>query len=215
MNPRFILPDYLDLFDEALIEKYEDTFRPGFAAIEKRYSEIRAGDDLTIDDVLSIFDTTLPFVRDWTRPDAAELGLRMEEKKVASSIRVLLNHRGKPVGDSRQVITDILTCFRELGLTALVLHHVDPDRFAMCSYNLASILRISAPTVPHFYIDYCTELREWANRDWGAKRKLSVVDAEFALWTWYRFAYRIGKREERKPHHRVFEKDTWVLDQRA
>lgn len=215
MHAPFILPDYLSLFDKALDEKYGDTFRPGFAGIEKRYREIRGGDDLTIDDVMSIFDTTLPFVKDWTRPDAAELGSRMQEKKVARSIQLLINNRGKPVEDIRQLITDVLSCFRELGLTALVLHHVDPDRFAMCSYNLASILRITAPTVPHFYVDYCSELREWANRYSGTHKKLSVVEAEFALWTWYRFAFRIGRREDRKPHERKFENDTWVQEKRA
>lgn len=215
MHVRFVLPDYLELFGQALHEKYDDTFTEGFAQIEKRYKKVRTGSDLSVEDVIAIFEKNLPFVRDWTKPDAAELGERMQEHKVARSIRRLCDRRGKPVGDDRQLITEVLGCFRELGLTALVLHHVDPDRFAMCSYNLASLLRITAPTVPEFYIDYCTELKEWAERDWDTKRKLSVVQAEFALWTWYRFAYKIGKREDRRPHKNKFNKDKWVQEKRA
>jgi hypothetical protein len=124
-----------------------------------------------------------------------------------------------------ELITEIWRCFRDLSLTALVLHHVYPDRFAMCSHHLASLLHISAPKVPEFYIKYCEELRGWSEREWPQgplvagtarhRRKLTVVDAEFALWTWYRLAYVDGAKQEQRKHRTNFYRDPWVQERRA
>jgi hypothetical protein len=211
----FVLSDYLELFRPALKQRYDTEFGEGLLEIEKRYKKVRSGSDITVEDVMAIFKENLPFVHSWTKPDADELASRMSERNVANAIRRLGDRSDRPVVDDRDLVTEVLGCFRELGLTALVLHHACPKRFAMCSHHLASLLRITAPTVPTFYIEYCTELKVWSERDWHSSRRLTVVEVEFALWTWYRFAYHIGTREERKVHQKKFQKDRWVQRRRA
>jgi hypothetical protein len=95
------LAKYFGLFDDALEERYKDKFRPGRARIEALYLEVRSGRDITIDDVLAIFENDLPYPQDWTRPERNDL--------------------------------------------------------AMCSHHLASLLFVTAPTLPEFYVDYCKE----------------------------------------------------------
>jgi hypothetical protein len=115
---------------------------------------------------------------------------------------------------SAAAVRETLTCFRELGLTALVLHHIDPARFAMCSHHLASLLFVSGRTVPEFYVDYCKELLFFSQM--GHRRpKLTVVETEFALWTWYWFAHRSGNADTQKRHYDMFSKDRSVQKRRS
>jgi hypothetical protein len=111
------------------------------------------------------------------------------------------------------LITQIRTGFGDLDLTSLVLHHVYPKRFAMCSHHLASLLYIiNISTVPEFYLRYCEELVEWGKK--ASLRQLTAVETEYALWTWYRLA-NYGRNEERKKHRNRFFKDPWVQERRA
>ena len=114
--------------------------------------------------------------------------------------------------DNLELIGKIIYCFRELSLTSLVLHHVYPKHFAMCSHHLASLLYITAPTVPQYYVKYCKELREWSKRT--TKTRDSAVKTEFALWTWYRLAH-YGEPEECEKHRHAFFADSWVQERRA
>jgi hypothetical protein len=205
------LSEYYELFDGALKERYENTFEAGFKAIEDRFQEVRKGlpkgRALTVDDVMAIFDSCLPYVRDWTKPDKADLDERMNKYAATKLIRDL---NGTYDLNS---IKAIVHCFRELSLTALVLHHVYPERYSMCSHHIASLLYITgrqkAGTVPEYYREYCRELEMWGNRF-----NLSVVKTEFALWTWYWRANH-GSREERTEHCRRFDRDPWVRKRRA
>jgi hypothetical protein len=211
MQLRFDLGDYHRRFPEALQDKYESTFDEGFREVEKRFQAVRSGArDLSVDDVLAIFDESLPFVQDWTKPDRAELERKMNSRSrpVSTLVREL-----RSAEYNKQLITDVVNCFRELSLTALVLHHVYPDRFAMCSHHLASLLYITGETVPEFYIAYCRELRDWSRRKWATPGIQSVVDAEFALWTWYRLAF--SSKGKRRAHQAQFDGDPWVQDRRA
>jgi hypothetical protein len=105
--------------------------------------------------------------------------------------------------------------FRELSLTALVLQHVYPTHFAMCSHFLASQLCITgAENLPEFYRKYCMELLAWADHKWPTKSRLTVVEAEYALWTWYRLAYRGENPKERNKAKREFKNDRWIQEQR-
>ncbi len=196
---------YLELFPAALEERYEDTFSTGFKAIDQRYAEVRAGRPLTVDDVIAIFERSLPFVRDWTKPDRAELERKMAGDTASDLIRNL-NARY-----DLALMKKILDCFRELSLTSLVLHHVYPQKFSMCSHHIASLLYITgrrkAGTVPEFYLEYCRELEKW-----GAQFDMSVVETEFALWTWYRLANYGDSKDE---HRRRFDRDPWVKKRRA
>lgn len=201
---------YWDRFDEALKGRYDgQTFKTGFAEINDRYKDVTSGHrHLTIDDVMAIFSDDLPFVQDWTMPDRGELARRMDTNCVADSV-FLLRDRDYDL----DLIGKIRYGFRELSLTALVLHHVYPKRFAMCSHHLASLLYITnAPTVPKFYLEYSQELKLWSKEK--SSRKLSVAETEFALWTWYRLTY-YGRNEERKRNRDNFFKDPWVRDRRA
>ena len=207
----FDLGKYWDLFPDALQERYGERFQAGFDRIEDRYQAVRSGDrSLTVDDVIAIFDPDLPFVLDWTKPDRKDLADRMESQRAA---RLIADLRGR--SDDLPLLGKIIYCFRELSLTALVLQHVYPNRFAMCSHHLASQLYITAPTVPEFYLRYCKELREWSERTWPTPRKLNVVKAEFALWTWYRLACRGKGDKNRRQHKREFLRDHWVQKQRS
>ena len=78
-------------------------------------------------------------------PDHDDLARRMERMHVADLIRRLTSD-----SYSKQLISEIRYCFRDLGLTALVLHHVYPERYAMCSHHLASLLFVSGRTVPEY-----------------------------------------------------------------
>jgi hypothetical protein len=113
------------------------------------------------------------------------------------------------------LLSEIIYCFRGISLTALVLQHVYPKRFAMCSHHLASQLCITAPTVPEFYLKYCKELKEWSERTWPTPRKLNAVKAEFALWTWYRLACHGKGDKNRRQHKLEFLRDHWVQKQRS
>jgi len=213
---------YRELFRDALRSRYNgSTFDEGFRRIESRYGDVRAGERLlAAADVMAIFDPDLPFCYDWAKPDKEDLDHRMRETSIGARIKRLSGGGYPP-----ELITEIWRCFRDLSLTALVLHHVYPDRFAMCSHHLASLLHISAPKVPEFYIRYCEELRAWGEPEWPRglvgdgtavhRRKLTVADAEFALWTWYRLAYIVGAKKEQRKHRANFQKDPWVQERRA
>jgi hypothetical protein len=205
------LAEYYDLFNVALSERYKNTFEAGFGAIEDLYRDVRKGlpksRALTVDDVMAIFSTSLPYVQDWTKPDAAELEERMDKYDASKLIRDL-NAR-----HDLALIKPIIYCFRELSLTALVLHHVYPEKYSMCSHHIASLLYITgrhkAGSVPEYYLEYCRELEAW-----GARFGLNVVKTEFALWTWYWRANH-GSKEERREHGRRFDRDPWVKKRRA
>jgi hypothetical protein len=212
-KPRLDLSSYLDRFEDALRERYNgQTFRSGFAAIKEVYEDVRAGHRrLSVEDVMAIFDDELPFVQDWTKPDLHRLQERMKEHRVADAI-----YRLRDRNDTRvvlELISQIRKGFGDLSLTALVLHHVYPARFAMCSHHLASLLYIvNASTVPKFYLEYCEELKLWGKET--SARQLNVVETEFALWTWYRLTY-YGRNEEKRKNRDNFFKDPWIQDRRA
>lgn len=211
----FDLCVYWQMFGNALEERYErrDRFKDGFASIKCRYSEVQGGPhrrDITVDDVLEIFSDDLPYADDWSKPDRDDLKQRMEKRRVADLIRRL------PGDDyDERLIGGIRYCFRDLGLTALVLHHVCPERYALCSHHLASLLFVSGRTVPEFYTDYCKELLAWSRRARPRCSELNVAETEFALWTWYWFAHRSGTSDARRKHYRAFVKDPWVQERRA
>jgi hypothetical protein len=212
---------YHGRFNDALTAKYKDTFAGGFSRIKALYKEVKKGDRLLeATDVIAIFEKDLPFHLDWTKPDRKDLEEAMKKTKVAGWIKSLGGREPTP-----QLIQEIWRCFRELSLTALVLHHVYPERFAICSHHLASLLNISAPRVPDYYIEYCDELKCWSEGEWPrgtvvdevkrSRPNLTVAEAEFALWTWYRFAYIDGPKKQKKQHWKNFHEDPWVRERRA
>ncbi len=213
-NPRdtFDLERYYREFPEALRGRYDGRdFGEDFDWIEKRFQRVRSdltrGGDITVDDVMAIFDPRLPYVCDWTKPDKQDLAERMEKRDVSRLLRDLNG------GYDRGLLGQIINGFRELSLTALVLHHVYPKTYSMCSHHIAASLCITGPkragTVAEFYLDFCKELKVW-----GERWELTVVQAEFGLWTWYWFAKR-GPKEARKEHQRNFERDSWVRKRRT
>lgn len=210
---KFELGEYWEHFPDALNNRYGRSFAVDvtsqlvFTNIGKTFEDVRSGCPLTIDHVMAIFGKDLPFGDDWTVPDRGILSTRMTEQNVAESIQLLRGHF-----DDIDLIRKIWRCFREISLTSLVLHHVYPTHFAMCSHHLASLLYITAPTVPRYYIKYCDELREWSKR--AEKTKDSVVKTEFALWTWYRLAH-YGEPGECEKHRQAFFTDSWVQQRRA
>ncbi len=212
----FDLGRYWALFGDALKERYhrKDRFKDGFARIKAHYRGLQPGPDrrdITARDVLEIFEDDLPYVDDWSKPDYEDLARQMEKTHAADLIRRLT-----PDSYSEQLISKIRYCFRDLGLTALVLQHVYPERYAMCSHHLASSLFVSGHTVPKFYVDYCEELLWWS--EWQTLRRpaLNVAETEFALWTWYWFAHRrSGKSDDRRRHFRAFSTDPEVQKRRA
>ncbi len=212
-KPKLDLSYYWDRFDEVLGERHGgETFKAGFTTIKEIYKDVRAGKRrLTVDDVMAIFGDDLPFVLDWTKPDRQRLKERMEEHRVSDAV-YRLRDRKDDTG-ILDLVSQIRYGFGDLSLTALVLHHVYPGRFAMCSHHLASLLYIvNASTVPKFYLAYCEELQMWSHE--RSTRQLDVAETEFALWTWYRLTY-YGKNEERKKNRDNFFKDQWVQDRRA
>lgn len=212
-RPKLDLSYYWDRFDDALIGRYEgETFKAGFATIKEIYKDVRVGKRrLTVSDVMAIFDDDLPFVLDWTKPDPQRLEERMKEHGAADAVYRLRDRSDD--GGVLELISQIRHGFGDLSLTALVLHHVYPGRFAMCSHHLASLLYIvNASTVPKFYLEYCEELKLWGHE--RSTRQLDVAETEFALWTWYRLTY-YGRNEERKKNRDNFFRDQWVQDRRA
>jgi hypothetical protein len=206
------LGEYWGRFDEALKGRYDGhTFKLGFERIENQYRGVRSDPYRpTVDDVMALFANDLPFVQDWTMPDRDDLERRMTANRVAESIHRINDHKD----DVEELIEKIRYGFRELSLTALVLQHVYPDRYAMCSHHLASLLYITnAGTVPKFYIQYCKELRLWRSEKSNGKR-LSVRQTQYALWTWYRLTH-FGKREERTKNRDNFFEDPWVQKRRS
>jgi hypothetical protein len=164
--------EYYDRFDEALAGRYNGrTFKDGFSEIEKRFAKLRGEDNrrLQVEDVLEIFSHDLPYFEDWTKPDRKELAIAMQGRDGTTVPELIyrLKSAATPqpkvpgAGEKQEIelITQIRHGFRELSLTALVLHHVFPTRYAMCSHHLASLLYIAnAETVPKFYVEYCKEL---------------------------------------------------------
>lgn len=212
-KPRLDLSHYWDRFDEVLGGRHKgETFQAGFATIKEIYKDVRAGKRrLTVNDVMAIFGDDLPFVLDWTKPDSQRLEERMEQRRVPDAV-YRLRDRSDDSG-VLELISQIRYGFGDLSLTALVLHHVYPGRFAMCSHHLASLLYIvNASTVPKFYLEYCEELKLWGHE--RSTRQLDVAETEFALWTWYRLTY-YGKNEARRKNRDNFFKDPWVQDRRA
>ena len=193
----FDLGKYWGAFDKALHERYNNArdFPDGFKRIKDEFNAVGSGDRLlTVADVMSIFKNDLPFVEDWTKPDEKNIAERMQSKgdfKGAGQLIKDMGDKWKTAADEDSagrydlnLLSKLIDCFRELSLTALVLQHVYPERFAMCNYNLASLLYISAPTVPKFYIKYCEELKLWSQHRWHTLHELTVEKAEYAFWTW-------------------------------
>jgi hypothetical protein len=206
---------YRQMFGHALEERYhrKDQFKDGMTRIKSHYSQLQPGPqqrDLTVDDVLELSNDDLPYSDDWSKPDRDDLKQRMEKERVADLIRRLPRD-----GYDEKLIGGIRYCFRDLGLAALILHHVRPDRYAMCSHHLASLLFVSGRTVPEFYAKYCDELFQWSRQAQRGCPGLNVAETEFALWTWYWFAHQSGTSDSRRKHFRAFEKDPWVQKQRA
>lgn len=207
----FDLGNYWNFFPAALKERYGTDFGEGFKRIGLQFRAISAGRrDLSIEDVLTIFDEDLPYVKDWTKPDREDLEQRMNTHGAGKLIGALRDARNDIL-----LVRKIIYCFRDLSLAALILHHVYPDRFALCSHHLASQLYIAAPTVPEFYIKYCEELKVWGTHKWPtAVEEFTVAKVEFSLWTWYRLAHH-GKSIERRRCKREFAKDPWIQERRA
>ena len=84
-----------------------------------------------------------------------------------------------------------------------------------CAVILASQLYIRGDDSPEFYLNYCKELKAWSDREWPTKGRLTVVQAEYALWTWYRLAYKGETPKERRRAKREFHGDRWVRERRA
>ena len=84
----------------------------------------------------------------------------------------------------------------------------------MCSHSLASQLYITATDLPEFYLKYCLELKAWSEYEWPTKSRLTVEDAEYALWTWYRIAYKSEDPKQRNKARREFRRDSWVQKRR-
>jgi hypothetical protein len=207
---KFDLGQYWDLFPKALQSRYQDSFEGGFRRIASHFEPVGQGKrKLNVDDVMTIFDADLPFVKDWTKPDEGQITTRIP--RAAEIISKL----AKVNGYEHNLISELIGIFGELTLTALVLQHVDPTRFAMCSNHISSLLRVTGQTVPEFYIKYCEELKDWSERQWPTRRKLNVLRAEYALWTWYRLAFHGKDSVQRREHQRAFKKDRWVQQRRA
>src|ERR1039458_8103530 len=152
---------YPSLFLDALRSRYNNRdFTEGFARIKAHYIEIQNGRPLEITDVMELFKEDLPFHDAWTKPDPEDLGKRMHKGTVAKGLQKGIQVLARNP-DDLDAIESIWRCFRELGLTSLVLHHIYPRQFAMCSHHLASRLHISEETVPRYYREYCNELRAW------------------------------------------------------
>lgn len=203
------LNQYFDHFKQSLADRYRGSvFTGGFTALEARFKEIRGGRLLTVDDILALFDADLPYIQDWTKPDRADLGNRLKEFHVPDLLKRL-----QGAGYDKRLIAEIRYALREISLMGLVLHHLYPDRFAICSHHIGSLLYIAnTPSVSKYYMAYCQELREWA-RALSANR-LNVAETQFALWTWYRLAH-FGRNEEQRKHRRIFRDDPWVKQRRA
>src|SRR5437764_7091928 len=127
----FDLLKYWHLFGDALEARYDrkDRFQDGFARIEDHYKQFRLGrnrTDITAQDVLELFKGDLPYVNDWSKPDGEDLARQLADCRVAEAIRNLT-----PDTYSEKLISRIRYGFRDLGLMALVLHHVFPDRYAI------------------------------------------------------------------------------------
>jgi hypothetical protein len=217
MEHSFPLREYVHGLKVVLVDKYGTDYSAGFAAIEARFQEVRSGArDLSVDDVLAIFGESLPFVLDWTKPDAIELERKMNDRAIP--VAHLIRQLNTPDTDDNEIerIGAIVGCFRELGLTSLVLHHVYPARYAACSHHIASLLHITGETVPRFYVAYCKELRTWSKQKWSGRGALTVVDVEFALWTWYRLAFSDDRESgDHSEHTDRFFSDSWIQRRRA
>ena len=124
---RLDLAEYYELFKGALRERYEDPFEAGFRVIETRFQEVRKGlpkgGALTAEDVLAIFDSSLPYICDWTKPD--EERLEKKDEQVSDASKAIRDLNGR---HDLNLIKPIIYCFRELSLAALVLHHVYPQK---------------------------------------------------------------------------------------
>jgi hypothetical protein len=211
MPEQFDLGFYFNAVESVVESKYGEKFLEGRAAIEQRFKEIRSGARrLGVDDVMSIFDPSLPFARDWTTPDRKTLAEKMGRSN--SEIGTVI-HQMKAGPYEPRSMAKVLACFRELSLTSLVLHHVYPERFAICSHHIGSLLHITGPTVADYYLAYCEELKEWSTRQWPTRGVITVVDAEFSLWAWYRLAYADGR--DRGKHRKPFAQDRWIQARRA
>jgi len=79
---RMDLHYYRGLFCDALRARYDgETFDEGFREIKDLYKPVGSGERLLrVEDVMAIFRPTLPFCQDWTKPDAADLALRMKRE---------------------------------------------------------------------------------------------------------------------------------------
>jgi hypothetical protein len=208
--------EYYKRFDEALAGRYGGkTFKDGFTEIEKRFAKLRREDSqrLQVEDVLELFSHNLPYYEDWTKPDKEELEFAMQGRDGTTVPELIHRLKSAPEKHEIELITQIRHGFRELSLMALVLHHVFPRRYAMCSHHLASLLYIAnAETIPKFYVEYCRELRLWGEK--ASSRRLSAADTEFALWTWYRFS-NYGRDEDKRKHRNRLFRDPWVAERRA
>jgi hypothetical protein len=132
------LTEYYAKFDEALNQRYKREFT-GFGAIRNRFDEVRKGRPLVVDDVLAIFDDSLPYVEDWTKPDRANLEQRMSLKADGLIRDILKFGYDKKVLSKRRRramrITRSLKVIDKLGFARFFVDSDDPTLAAIIAWR--------------------------------------------------------------------------------
>jgi hypothetical protein len=197
----FDLRSYLERFPEVCRAKFGRTYN--FRALEKDFAHLRSGGRwLAARDVMKIFEPPrTPFARYWPKPNEKELN------RILSAQRVIL---APVLSEGRPLVERLLAVFHNIGLAALVLRFVHPQRFGIFSTPIVSLLQIHRPGTVELYLAFCEELIEWQEHF----RLASVAETETALWTFHEISNRLESSPRAEETRAAFDADVWIQRRR-
>jgi len=202
MVPGFDLRSYLDRFPEVCKKKFGRTY--SFSSLEKKFEQLRSGKRwLVAKDVLNVFDPAqTAFARYWPKPVERELDQALK------NAHLML---GPLPADARDLVERALGVFQNIGVVALVLRFVHPDRFAVFSTPIMNLLQVYRPRTEEVYLAYCDELRVWKEHF----QLPSVASTETALWTYHQLTVDGPEASDAVSARAAFDADIWIQRRRV
>lgn len=197
----FNLQIYRDRFPEAAQAAFGRSYN--FRALEKNYAYLRQESNwLSVGHVLSLFDLNrTPYARYWPKPDEKKLDEILKQERI----------RLTPLDDSgRKLAHRLIGTLHNLGLASLILRLTYPERFAIFSVAVASLLQVQRSNMVELYMAFCDELAEWRNHF----KMDSVAETEMALWTFHQIAAGALQNGAGEEARKSFDADLWIQRRR-
>lgn len=192
----------LKTFLESLPEISRAVFGQAFnlRKLERDFAFLRKESNwLTIGHVTKVFDpVSVPHARNWPIPDLKRLDAVLRERRL----------RLAPPDAAGSVVGELIRTLHSLGPVSVILRLVYPEKYAIFSGPVGTLLQVQRAGATELYLAFCQELLEWQKHF----RMGSVAETETALWCFYHITNHAGARGEEA--REAFEADIWIQRRR-